>query len=86
MAIALQYFFLAGYMFMCLEALQTMVIIGRVMGQGHVFTTPINMAIGWGVPAVIVAVTAPIFGDEFATDWTCWGDMERSLTWALFSE
>ena len=47
-AIACQYFFLAGYSFMCLEGIQTMVIVGRIMGSGHVFSTFANVAIGWG--------------------------------------
>lgn len=47
-AIALHYFFLTGYMFMALEAAQTMVIVGRVIPKGHIFSTTVNLLIGWG--------------------------------------
>ena len=42
-AVALHYFFLVGYTFMMLEALQTMVVVGRVLGKGRVFSTPMNL-------------------------------------------
>lgn len=32
---------------------------------------------------VIVAVAAPIIGDDYTTSWTCWGDLEKSLVWGL---
>ena len=36
------------------------------------------------IPAVIVGVSFPLIGEEYATTWTCWGDLENSLIWGLF--
>ncbi len=47
-AVLLHYFFICGYMFILLEALQTLVIVGYVIPKGPLMPWFVNMAIGWG--------------------------------------
>jgi hypothetical protein len=42
------------------------------------------MYIRAGVPAVITGLTASFVGNQYATTWTCWGNMESALTYSLF--
>lgn len=36
-----------------------------------------------GGPLIILAVSAPLVGNEYSTSWTCWGDLKNSFNCAI---
>ncbi|XP_076866148.1 adhesion G protein-coupled receptor E5 isoform X2 [Brachyhypopomus gauderio] len=78
----LHFFFLAAFCWMCLEGVQLfrMVVL--------VFNTTLKpvylMAAGYGVPALIVAISAAINAKGYGTRRHCWLNLEDGFIWSFF--
>ncbi|XP_051904887.1 adhesion G protein-coupled receptor E1 isoform X2 [Hippocampus zosterae] len=66
----LHYFFLAAFCWMCLEGVQLFRMVILVFNTN--FRTLYMMAAGYGVPAVIVAISALINPKGYGTQQYCW--------------
>ncbi|TTA69397.1 CD97 antigen [Bagarius yarrelli] len=81
-AALLHYFFLAVFCWMCLEGVQLfrMVVL--------VFNTTLNrgylMAAGYGVPALIVIISASVNYKGYGTPRYCWLNLENGFIWSFF--
>ncbi|XP_034751158.1 adhesion G protein-coupled receptor E2-like [Etheostoma cragini] len=88
MAGLLHFIVIAGFVWMLLEALQLHLLVRRLSKvqviQRDGLPRPLLYLIGYGVPFVIVGVSAVIYSDGYgATDNTCWLSRQRSFNWAL---
>ncbi|XP_036408642.1 adhesion G protein-coupled receptor E2 [Megalops cyprinoides] len=78
----LHFLFLAAFCWMCLEGVQLyrMVVL--------VFNTTLRprylMAAGYGLPAVIVAISAITNANGYGTDRHCWLSLEGGFIWSFF--
>ncbi|XP_026181270.1 adhesion G protein-coupled receptor E2 [Mastacembelus armatus] len=76
----LHYFYLAAFCWMCLEGIQLFRMVVLVFNT-H-FNTLYMMAGGYGVPAVIVAISALANAKGYGTERYCWLNLE--LIWSFF--
>ncbi|KAI4822442.1 hypothetical protein KUCAC02_007993 [Chaenocephalus aceratus] len=76
----LHFFFLAAFCWMCLEGIQLFRMVVLVFNTS--FKTLYMMAGGYGVPAVIVAVSALANAKGYGTKRHCWLNLE--LIWSFF--
>ncbi|KAM9494358.1 adhesion G protein-coupled receptor E5 isoform 2-T2 [Clarias gariepinus] len=78
----LHFFFLAVFCWMCLEGVQLfrMVVL--------VFNTTLKrvylMAAGYGIPALIVIISAGINYEGYGTPRYCWLNLEKGFIWSFF--
>ncbi|XP_042372260.1 adhesion G protein-coupled receptor E4-like, partial [Plectropomus leopardus] len=75
----LHFFLLAAFSWTCLEGIQILLL---VLVSKVDFKTLFMMAGGYGVPAVIVAVSAAVKGDGYGTRRHCW--LNVNLIWSFF--
>ncbi|XP_011476391.1 adhesion G protein-coupled receptor E1 [Oryzias latipes] len=76
----LHFFYLSAFCWMCLEGIQLFRMVVLVFNTN--FKTLYMMAGGYGVPAVIVAVSALVSHKEYGTDRHCW--LSLDLIWSFF--
>lgn len=76
----LHFFFLAAFCWMCLEGIQLFRMVVLVFNTN--FKTLYMMAGGYGVPAVIVAISASVNAKGYGTKRHCWLNLE--FIWAFF--
>nr|XP_019949922.1 PREDICTED: adhesion G protein-coupled receptor E1-like isoform X1 [Paralichthys olivaceus] len=76
----LHFFFLAAFCWMCLEGIQLFRMVVLVFNT-H-FKTLYMMAGGYGVPAVIVAISALANPKGYGTETYCWLNLE--FIWSFF--
>uniref|UniRef100_H2YA38 Adhesion G protein-coupled receptor L3 n=1 Tax=Ciona savignyi TaxID=51511 RepID=H2YA38_CIOSA len=77
----LHYFFLAAFMWMALEGFQLYVMLvevfeGRSRWKWYYLT-------GYGIPAVIVAVSAAVDPSGYGTDRACWLRVDSGFIWSF---
>ncbi|XP_066564165.1 adhesion G protein-coupled receptor E5 isoform X2 [Amia ocellicauda] len=78
----LHYFFLATFCWMCLEGihLYRMVVL--------VFNTNLRLAymlaFGYGIPALIVGISAAVNSQGYGTKKHCWLNLENGFIWSFF--
>ncbi|KAG1931366.1 adhesion G protein-coupled receptor E1 [Pimephales promelas] len=78
----LHYFFLASFCWMCLEGVQLFRMVVLVF---NTTLRPIYMfAAGYGVPAVIVAISASAHASGYGTDGYCWLNVEDGFIWSFY--
>uniref|UniRef100_A0A672NB08 Si:ch211-241f5.3 n=1 Tax=Sinocyclocheilus grahami TaxID=75366 RepID=A0A672NB08_SINGR len=78
----LHYFFLASFCWMCLEGVQ---LFRMVMLVFNTTLRPIYMfATGYGVPAVIVAISATVNASGYGTDNYCWLNIPDGFIWSFY--
>ncbi|KAM9843255.1 adhesion G protein-coupled receptor E5 [Aulostomus maculatus] len=70
----LHFFFLAAFCWMCLEGVQLFRMVVLVFNTS--FKTLYMMAAGYGVPAVIVAISASVNAKGYGTKKHCWLNLE----------
>lgn len=68
-AVGLQFFFLAHFCFMVLEAVQTHAVRTNVISFGGYFSIEMNLLIGWGAPAFVTFFSALIRYNYYASHW-----------------
>ncbi|XP_059892732.1 adhesion G protein-coupled receptor E1-like isoform X1 [Gadus macrocephalus] len=78
----LHYFYLAAFCWMCLEGIQLFRMVVLVFNTS--FQTVRMMAVGYGVPAVIVAISALVNSGGYGTEKNCWLNLEGSFRWSFF--
>ncbi|XP_034046589.1 adhesion G protein-coupled receptor E2 [Thalassophryne amazonica] len=76
----LHFFYLAAFCWMCLEGIQLFRMVVLVFNTN--FRTVYMMAGGYGVPAVIVAISATVNAKGYGTDRHCWLNLE--FIWSFF--
>ncbi|CAM4341818.1 unnamed protein product [Leuciscus chuanchicus] len=78
----LHYFFLAAFCWMCLEGVQLFRMVVLVF---NTTLRPIYMiAAGYGVPAVIVAISASAHASGYGTNSYCWLNVEDGFIWSFY--
>ncbi|XP_059413335.1 adhesion G protein-coupled receptor E1-like [Carassius carassius] len=78
----LHYFFLASFCWMCLEGVQLFRMVVLVF---NTTLRPIYMfAAGYGVPAVIVAISATVNASGYGTDNYCWLNIKGGFIWSFY--
>ncbi|RVE69626.1 hypothetical protein OJAV_G00079880 [Oryzias javanicus] len=76
----LHFFYLSAFCWMCLEGIQLFRMVVLVFNTN--FKTAYMMAGGYGVPAVIAAISALVSHKEYGTDKHCW--LSLDLIWSFF--
>nr|XP_033500780.1 CD97 antigen isoform X3 [Epinephelus lanceolatus] len=76
----LHFFFLAAFCWMCLEGIQLFRMVVIVFNTN--FKTLYMMAGGYGVPAVIVAISAMVNAEGYGTKRYCW--LKLDFIWSFF--
>lgn len=77
----LHFFFLAAFCWMCLEGVQLFRMVVLVFNTN--FKTHYMMAGGYGVPAVIVTISAIVNSKGYGTKKYCWLNLES--IWSFFA-
>ncbi|XP_026104058.1 CD97 antigen isoform X2 [Carassius auratus] len=78
----LHYFFLASFCWMCLEGVQLFRMVVLVF---NTTLRPVYMfAAGYGVPAVIVAISALVNASGYGTKKHCWLNIEDGFIWSFY--
>ncbi|XP_030645583.1 CD97 antigen-like [Chanos chanos] len=78
----LHFFFLAAFCWMCLEGVQLFRMVVLVF---HTTMRPLYMMLaGYGVPAIIVIISAISNSKGYGTDHHCWLSMEAGFIWSFF--
>lgn len=70
MAILLHYFLLTMFSWMLVEGFHLYIMLVQVFKTNRNFRK--YLAFGWGLPLVIVGISAGIFHDEYGTKTACW--------------
>ncbi|CAB1342209.1 unnamed protein product [Coregonus sp. 'balchen'] len=78
----LHFFFLAAFCWMCLEGVQLFRMVVLVFNT--TFRPLYMMAGGYGVPAVIVAISALANAKGYGTERHCWLNLEDGFIWSFF--
>jgi len=80
-AVLLHYFFSAAFSWMFAEGIHLYKKVVSVFSHGN--KTKFYYVIGWGLPVIIVALSAGIRPDGYGTDTACWISIEAGLIWAF---
>ncbi|KAM4598274.1 adhesion G protein-coupled receptor E1-like [Polymixia lowei] len=89
MAGLLHFLVVASFMWMLLEALQLFLLVRRLSKvqviQRDGLPTPVLYLVGYGVPFVIVGVSALVYSDGYGATKAevCWLSQDRNFNWAL---
>ncbi|XP_076000384.1 adhesion G protein-coupled receptor E5 [Genypterus blacodes] len=78
----LHFFYLAAFCWMCLEGVQLFRMVVLVFNTN--FKSLYMLAGGYGVPAVIVAISASVKAKGYGTKRYCWLNLEDHLIWSFF--
>ncbi|XP_061087666.1 adhesion G protein-coupled receptor E2-like isoform X1 [Conger conger] len=78
----LHYFFLAAFCWMFLEGVQLYRMVVLVFNT--TLRPLIMVAVGYGVPAVIVTISALANAHGYGTDRHCWLNLENGFIWSFF--
>nr|XP_006820674.1 PREDICTED: latrophilin-3-like [Saccoglossus kowalevskii] len=78
----MHYFFLAAFAWMCLEGVQLYIMLVLVFAQekSRIYLYYIT---GYGVPAIIVGISAAIKHDGYGTSFHCWLTTEFGFIWSF---
>ncbi|XP_056144402.1 adhesion G protein-coupled receptor E2 [Lampris incognitus] len=77
----LHFFYLAAFCWMCLEGIQLFRMVVLVFNT--TFKTTYMMAGGYGIPAVIVAISAIADNKGYGTSRHCWLNVETEFIWGF---
>ncbi|XP_055091490.1 adhesion G protein-coupled receptor E5 isoform X6 [Symphalangus syndactylus] len=78
----LHYCFLASFCWMSLEGLELYFLVVRVF-QGQGLSTRWLCLIGYGVPLLIVGVSAAVYSKGYGRPRYCWLDFEQGFLWSF---
>ncbi|XP_061761257.1 adhesion G protein-coupled receptor L3 isoform X9 [Nerophis ophidion] len=81
-AALLHFFFLAAFTWMFLEGVQLYIMLVEVFESQHSRTKYFYLA-GYGVPALIVAVSAAVDYRSYGTDRVCWLRLDTYFIWSF---
>ncbi|XP_072561300.1 adhesion G protein-coupled receptor E5 isoform X3 [Paramormyrops kingsleyae] len=78
----LHFFFLSAFCWMCLEGVQlyrmVMLVFNTTLRKRYL------LAAGYGIPAVIVAISASVNAKGYGTDRHCWLSLKDNFIWSFF--
>ncbi|XP_012889689.1 PREDICTED: CD97 antigen isoform X1 [Dipodomys ordii] len=81
-AALLHYCFLAAFCWMSLEGLELYFLVVRVFrGQG--LRTRWQCLLGYGVPLLVVAVSAAVYSEGYGRPSYCWLSLKRGFLWSF---
>ncbi|XP_053333080.1 adhesion G protein-coupled receptor E5-like isoform X2 [Clarias gariepinus] len=82
-AALLHFFYLAAFCFMLLEGVQLYRMLVLVF---HITLHPMYLyAVGYGIPLVIVVISAIAFLSGYGTERHCWLSLEQGFIWSFFA-
>ncbi|CAF93446.1 unnamed protein product, partial [Tetraodon nigroviridis] len=81
-AALLHFFFLAAFTWMVLGGVQLYIMLVEVFESEHSRTKHFYLA-GYGVPAVIVAISAAVDYRSYGTDRVCWLRLDTYFIWSF---
>ncbi|MBN3321600.1 AGRE3 protein, partial [Atractosteus spatula] len=83
----LHFFFLASFVWMCLEGVQLLLLVMNLRvvkySSRSRLTKRYLLPPGYGIPAIIVAVSAGVFPGGYGTQTSCWLSYERGFNWSF---
>ncbi|EDO44368.1 predicted protein, partial [Nematostella vectensis] len=84
-AALLHYLWLASFAWMALEGVMLYLMLVKVFGTKTITNKKraVFLTFGWGLPAVVVGVSAGIFPQGYSTQYYCWLSMERGFIWSF---
>ncbi|EDO44369.1 predicted protein, partial [Nematostella vectensis] len=85
LAIAMHYLFLVAFAWMALEGVILYLMLVKVFHSSVSGrkTKTIFFACGWGLPVIVVAVSATVYHEGYGTQTFCWLSLERHFIWAF---
>ncbi|XP_044850687.1 adhesion G protein-coupled receptor E5-like [Mauremys mutica] len=78
----LHYFFLAAFCWMCLEGAELYLLVVQVFTP-HGLRRRYMFLLGYGVPALIVGVSAATYSQGYGTARHCWLSLEKKFIWSF---
>ncbi|XP_071843528.1 adhesion G protein-coupled receptor L2-like isoform X4 [Apostichopus japonicus] len=81
-AMVLHYFFLSAFAWMCLEGIQLYVMLVEVF-EAESSRRKYYYPFGYGLPAVVVAVSAALNFHGYGTETYCWLSTDKYFIWAF---
>ncbi|MGH0146002.1 UNVERIFIED_CONTAM: hypothetical protein FKN15_019431 [Acipenser sinensis] len=83
----LHYLFMASFAWMCLEGVQLFLLVRKLREVGQSKTQALRrsslLLAGYGLPAVIVAMSAGVFPDGYGDKEICWLKNEQDFRWSF---
>ncbi|KAL9976358.1 hypothetical protein ACROYT_G013652 [Oculina patagonica] len=83
-AVMLHYFFTASFTWMSVEAIH---MFSKIVSVFNVQTIRLRyyVAIGWGIPVLIVAISVSVYYEGYSTSKLCWLSLEGGFIWAFLA-
>ncbi|XP_043938202.1 adhesion G protein-coupled receptor E3-like [Protopterus annectens] len=83
----LHYFFSASFFWMHLGALQLHLMVQNLKAirafRSHIIPGRVMYSVGYGIPAIIVMVSASIYPDGYGTQNVCWLSLKQEFRWSF---
>ncbi|XP_074917062.1 adhesion G protein-coupled receptor E5 isoform X3 [Chelonoidis abingdonii] len=80
----LHYFFLAAFCWMCLEGAELYLLVVQVFTP-HGLRRRYMFLLGYGVPALIVGISAATYHQGYGTARHCWLSLENQFIWSFLA-
>ncbi|XP_030401284.1 CD97 antigen-like isoform X3 [Gopherus evgoodei] len=80
----LHYFFLAAFCWMCLEGAELYLLVVQVFTP-HGLRRRYMFLLGYGVPALIVGISATTYSQGYGTARHCWLSLEKQFIWSFLA-
>ncbi|XP_065432219.1 adhesion G protein-coupled receptor E5 isoform X7 [Chrysemys picta bellii] len=80
----LHYFFLAAFCWMCLEGAELYLLVVQVFTP-HGLRRRYMFLLGYGVPALIVGISAATYSEGYGTARHCWLSLEKQFIWSFLA-
>ncbi|XP_065909619.1 uncharacterized protein [Dysidea avara] len=82
-AALLHYFFTAVFTWMLCEGIMLYFLLVKVFNTGLGQKKWFYLAIGWGIPLLIVAITGGVAYDQYGHDEFCWIKTDKGTIWSF---
>nr|XP_033780189.1 CD97 antigen isoform X1 [Geotrypetes seraphini] len=80
----LHFFFLAAFCWMCLEGVELYLMVVQVF-KTHTLKKRYMFSVGYGIPALIVTISAAANSKGYGTKNYCWLSLEGNFTWSFLA-
>ncbi|XP_074836423.1 adhesion G protein-coupled receptor E5 isoform X2 [Carettochelys insculpta] len=80
----LHYFFLAAFCWMCLEGVELYLLVVQVFTP-HGLKRHHFLLLGYGVPGLVVGVSAAVHSEGYGTERHCWLSLKRGFLWSFLA-
>ncbi|XP_074790844.1 adhesion G protein-coupled receptor E5 isoform X3 [Natator depressus] len=80
----LHYFFLAAFCWMCLEGAELYLLVVQVFTP-HGLRRHYMFLLGYGVPALVVGLSAATYHKGYGTERHCWLSLENDFIWSFLA-